>query len=108
MAPWKMHFDIGTRGFGQSPNRFRSRPQPQPDHPTTLHALLANRARPEPVQVDTTPIEDRLRNLRPLEFELVRRTGKEPLWNSLLEEHHYLGYEQPVGEHLKYLVWAQE
>ena len=24
-----------------------------------------------------------------------------------MEEHHYLGYEQPVGEHLKYLVWAQ-
>jgi hypothetical protein len=29
------------------------------------------------------------------------------LWNSLLEEHHYLGYEQPVGEHLKYLVLGQ-
>ena len=24
-----------------------------------------------------------------------------------MEEHHYLGYEQPVGEHLKYLVWAE-
>jgi hypothetical protein len=24
-----------------------------------------------------------------------------------MEEHHYLGYEHPVGEHLKYLVWAQ-
>ena len=24
-----------------------------------------------------------------------------------LEHYHYLGYEQPVGEHLKYLVWAQ-
>jgi len=36
----------------------------------------------------------------------VRRTAKEPLWNSLVEEHHYLGYEQPVGEHLKYLVWG--
>lgn len=23
-----------------------------------------------------------------------------------MEEHHYWGYEQPVGEHLKYLVWA--
>ena len=52
-------------------------------------------------------MEDRLRNLQPLEFEQVRRTGKEPLFNSLMEEHHYLGYEQPVGEHLKYLVWAQ-
>jgi hypothetical protein len=71
------------------------------------HNPLANRARPEPARIDTTPIEGGLRNLQPLEFELVRRTGKEPLWNSLLEEHHYLGYEQPVGEHLKYLVWGK-
>jgi hypothetical protein len=48
-----------------------------------------------------------LRNLQPLEFESVRRTSQEPLFNSLMEQHHYLGYEQPVGEHLKYLVWAQ-
>jgi hypothetical protein len=68
------------------------------------HNPLANRARPEPARIDTTPIAGGLRNLQPLEFELVRRTEKEPLWNSLLEEHHYLGYEQPVGEHLKYLV----
>jgi|ERR1700722_559640 len=61
------------------------------------HNPLVNRARPEPARIDSTPIEGRLRNLQPLEFELVRRTGKEPLLNSLLEEHHYLGYEQPVG-----------
>ena len=36
----------------------------------------------------------------------MRRSGDEQLFNSLMEEHHYLGYEQPVGEHLKYLVWA--
>jgi hypothetical protein len=71
------------------------------------HNPLVSRARPEPVGIDTTPIEDGLRNLQPLEFELVRRTEKEPLWNSLLEEHHYLGYEQPVKEHLKYLVLGQ-
>ena len=70
------------------------------------HNPLANRARPEPARIDTTPIEDRLRCLQPLEFEQVRRTSQEPLFNSLMEEHHYLGYEQPVGEHLKYLVWA--
>ena len=71
------------------------------------HNPLAKRVRPEPARIDATPMEDRLRNLQPLEFEQVRRTGKEPLFNSLMEEHHYLGYEQPVGEHLKYLVWAQ-
>ena len=67
------------------------------------HNPLAHRARPEPVLIDKTPIEDPLRKLQPLEFEQVRRTAQEPLFNSLMEEHHYLGYEQPVGEHLKYL-----
>ena len=36
----------------------------------------------------------------------MRRTPEEPLFNSLMEQYHYLGYEQPVGEHLKYLVKA--
>jgi len=68
---------------------------------------LAARARPAPVPIDTTPLEGELRHIQPLEFVQVRRSGDEPLFNSLMEEHHYLGYEQPVGEHLKYLVWAQ-
>jgi hypothetical protein len=71
------------------------------------HNPLANRVRPEPVRIDTTPVVDRLHNLMPLSFEQVRRTSDESLFNGLIEEHHYLGYEQPVGEHLKYLVWAQ-
>ena len=36
----------------------------------------------------------------------VRRTPEEGLFDSLLAEHHYLGYTRPVGEHLKYLGWA--
>jgi uncharacterized protein DUF4338 len=71
------------------------------------HNPLVDRARPERVLIDKTPIEDPLRKLQPLEFAPVRRTAQEPLFNSLMEEHHYLGYEQPVGEHLKYLVWAE-
>ena len=54
--------------------------------------------------IDTTPIAGRARRLQPLELRQVRRTRDEPLFNSLMEQHHYLGYEQPVGEHLKYLV----
>jgi hypothetical protein len=65
------------------------------------------RQRPALVPVDTTPLIVRLNELRPLEVRQVRRTSDEPLFNSLVEHHHYLGYEQPVGEHLKYLVWAQ-
>jgi hypothetical protein len=64
------------------------------------------RARPEPVAVDTGPLVATLRELASLEFQQVRRTPQEQLFNSLIEQYHYLGYEQPVGEHLKYLVYA--
>ncbi|HYV30785.1 MAG TPA: DUF4338 domain-containing protein [Candidatus Binatia bacterium] len=67
---------------------------------------LARRERPQPVRLDETPITSPLREMGPIEFQLVRRTAEEPLFNSLMEQYHYLGYEQPVGEHLKYLVWA--
>ena len=67
---------------------------------------LAERERPLPVLIDTTPVDATLTQLRPLDVVQVRRTGDEPLFNSLIEHHHYLGYEQPVGEHLKYLVWS--
>jgi hypothetical protein len=68
---------------------------------------LARRVRPAPVLIDSTPVEGSLDQIQPLEFAQVRRSEDEPLFNSLMEEHHYLGYEQPVGEHLKYLVRAQ-
>jgi hypothetical protein len=56
--------------------------------------------------VDTTLLQSSLAAIRPLEFRQVRHTGEEPLFNSLLDRYHYLGYAQPVGEHLKYLVYA--
>ena len=68
---------------------------------------FVERERPAPVLLDTTPITGLLSALQPIELQPVRRTGDEPLFNSLMEQYHYLGYEQPVGEHLKYLAWAQ-
>jgi hypothetical protein len=66
----------------------------------------AARSQPQPVLLDETPVTGPLAALGRLEIEPVRRTTLEPLFNSLLEQYHYLGYEQPVGEHLKYLVSA--
>lgn len=59
-----------------------------------------------PVLINTTPIDRSLGALGPLTFRQVRRTPDEGLFNSLLAQYHYLGYQQPVGEHLKYLVVA--
>jgi hypothetical protein len=67
---------------------------------------LARRRKPAPVEVDRTPIRTTLRDLGPLRIHQVRRTAEEPLVNGLIEMHHYLGYTQPVGEHLKHLVHA--
>jgi hypothetical protein len=65
---------------------------------------LSERPRPEPVVPDNRPVPGPLSELGPLTFLQVRRAPQEGLFNSLLEQYHYLGYEQPVGEHLKYLV----
>ena len=72
----------------------------------TLNPFV-RRATPAPMLIDTTPIASALKELQPIELQQVRRTGDEPLFNSLMEQHHYLKYEQPVGEHAKYLAWAQ-
>jgi len=69
---------------------------------------LATRSRPALVEVDRTPLCARLGELGRLEFRQVRRSGEERLCNALIEQHHYLGYTQPVGEHLKYVVYASE
>lgn len=67
---------------------------------------LAVRNRPQPVTVDTTELFSSLGHIQPLVFVQVRRTKQEAIFNGLIEQYHYLGYTQPVGEHLKYLVYA--
>jgi hypothetical protein len=69
---------------------------------------LATRPRPKCPEIDATPVVSRLADLGPLEFRLVRRTPEEALFNGLMERHHYLAYTQPVGEQLKYMVYAGE
>jgi len=69
-----------------------------------------NGKRVKPVVVlpcDESPMQMNLSELGILELRQVRRTPEEALFNSLIQQHHYLGYTQPVGEHLKYLVLAQ-
>ena len=58
--------------------------------------------------MERAPLSHSLTGLGTLEIQLVRRRQGEKLFAQLLKEHHYLGYSRPVGEHLKYLVFAQE
>lgn len=65
------------------------------------------RAKPAPMKCDESPMQVSFSQLGALELRQVRRTPEEALFNSLMHQHHYLGYTQPVGEHLKYLMYAQ-
>jgi len=71
------------------------------------HNNVVARRRPAAIPVDQAPLHTKLSKIRPLRIRQVRRSEDEALFDSLLEEHHYLAYTRPVGEHLKYLVEAQ-
>jgi len=64
--------------------------------------------KPRALCIDQTPLGVSIAELGPLQVRQVRRTPEEAVFNSLLQQHHYLGYTQPVGEHLKYMVFAGE
>jgi hypothetical protein len=68
---------------------------------------LARRVPPQPV-VDQSwePVECPLSGLGPIEIGQVRCMAEEKLFGRLMKAHHYLGYTQPVGEHLKYIYHA--
>jgi hypothetical protein len=68
--------------------------------------LPARRKSPARVEVKAIALVASLDEIGAVEIRQVRRSADEALVNSLVEQHHYLGYTRPVGEHLKYLVTA--
>lgn len=67
---------------------------------------FAHSRRPDIIEVDRTPIEGKLYELKPIELYQVRGTSLGKQYNSLIEQYHYLGYTRPVGEHLEYLAMS--
>jgi uncharacterized protein DUF4338 len=68
---------------------------------------LVERTAPTAVSLDEALLRLGLAELGTLEVRQVRRTPDEAMFNALMQQHHYLGYTQPVGEQLKYMVFAQ-
>lgn len=85
--------ELEKAGFIQLPPRQKK----------TVNPFL-NRKKPKKISIDQTEIIGTLKTINSFEVTQVRRTQSEKLFNSLLEQYHYLGYTQPVGEHLKYLI----
>ena len=78
---------------------------PPPRHPSPCPPF--QRRTPSWVEIPNEPLEASLRELGAITIRQVRRSPEEAVVNALIEQHHYLRYSQPVGEHLKYLVTAQ-
>ena len=60
------------------------------------------------VNIDQSPLQDTPANLHAVDLKPVRNTKLEPLYNSLIHQHHYLGYRQIVGNHLKYIAFFND
>ena len=45
-----------------------------------------------------------LKSLRPVTLELVSGSELEPVWDDLVKQYHYLGYQKLFGHRLKYLA----
>jgi len=72
-----------------------------------VHVNPPARRRPAgPMALDAKAVRGRLSDFQPIEFRQVRRTQQEAMFNGLIQQYHYLGYTQPVGEHLKYMVYS--
>ncbi len=79
---------------------------PEPRQSPTNPLVRPRRPQPMPA-CDPDRIEGNLSQLGELEFRQVRPIPQDGLFGSLIQSHHYLGYTQPVGEHLKFIIYAR-
>lgn len=69
---------------------------------------LAHSKKPDPIETDRTEVECALSEMKPIEVHQVRGTSMGKIYNGLVQQHHYLGYTRPVGEHLEYVALSGE
>lgn len=79
-----------------------------PPRKRVINNPFLNRKPPQVLEVDQAPIVCNIKDIQPIELRPVRRTMHERLYNSLIHQHHYLGYTQPVGENLKYVAFFDD
>jgi SRSO17 transposase len=58
--------------------------------------------------IDTVPICGDLNEFDPVELKLASGSDWEPLWDQLVNKHHYLGYQKLLGHRLKYFAFMKD
>jgi hypothetical protein len=56
---------------------------------------------------NTSPVEGKLGSIGPIKLERVISVEDRENWKAYIEEYHYLGYKQPVGAQIGYLVVSE-
>lgn len=56
------------------------------------------------IKIDQQPRVGVIHEFRPLSYVLVNGTEDEKVWDYMVQQWHYLGYERMIGPRLKYLV----
>lgn len=79
-----------------------------PPRKSTPNNPLARRKPPKKIVVAQDPVCSPVKNLFPVTLLQVRKQPDEKLFDSLIHQFHYLGYVQPVGEHLKYIAYSDD
>ena len=69
---------------------------------------MPDRIAPDPHALDASPICGDLRAWSPLTLQVVSQSPREPLWDQLVRDYHYLGSQQLLGHRLKYLAFLQD
>ena len=66
------------------------------------------RHRPMHMEHDTRPIVCGLNDLRPLTVTAVETGTALDEFKSIIDQHHYLGYDRTVGENMKYVIRSKD
>jgi hypothetical protein len=77
-----------------------------PPRKVTPYNPLARRTPPREIFISQQAMHCKIKKLYPVILHQIRKKTDENLFNSLIHQFHYLGYTQPVGEHLKYIAYT--
>jgi SRSO17 transposase len=61
-----------------------------------------------PSYIITDPLRGSLNSFRPATVEVVSHSPREPLWDQMVQQYHYLSYQKLLGRRLKYLAFIQD
>ena len=59
-------------------------------------------------EIDTDLISGTLSDFAPVEIEMICGSNCDPVWNQLVNRHHYLGFQRLLGHRLKYFAFIQD